>query len=137
MLNDVEQITGFDRDHHGLEGNASLNLKDLVLAWAPAKGLHGKTIRPCVPFVITIGRRTGAARQNPQPGWLQPPRAHARRKPSRGDGLTGRPTPNLARSPGSRQHHSMANSPSAALLRLRALIAERRRMRPIDQPLML
>lgn len=32
MLNDVEQITGFDRDHHGLEGNASLNLKDLVLA---------------------------------------------------------------------------------------------------------
>ena len=32
MLNAVEQITGFDRDHHGLEGNASLNLKDLVLA---------------------------------------------------------------------------------------------------------
>jgi hypothetical protein len=32
MLNDVEQIIGFDSDHHGLEGNASLNLKDLVLA---------------------------------------------------------------------------------------------------------
>ena len=32
MLDDVEQITGFDSDHHGLEGNASLNLKDLVLA---------------------------------------------------------------------------------------------------------
>ncbi|MBE9173803.1 hypothetical protein IQ216_12205 [Cyanobium sp. LEGE 06143] len=31
----------------------------------------------------------------------------------------------------------MANSPSAALLRLRAFIAERRRMSPIDQPLML
>jgi hypothetical protein len=32
MLNDVEQIIRFDSDHHGLEGNASLNLKDLVLA---------------------------------------------------------------------------------------------------------
>ena len=31
----------------------------------------------------------------------------------------------------------MANSPSAALLRLRAFITERRRMSPIDQPLML
>jgi hypothetical protein len=31
MLNDVEQITGFDGNHHGLEGNASLKLKDLVL----------------------------------------------------------------------------------------------------------
>jgi hypothetical protein len=26
MLNDVEQITGFDSDLHGLEGNASLKL---------------------------------------------------------------------------------------------------------------
>jgi len=31
----------------------------------------------------------------------------------------------------------MANSPSAAFLRLRAFIAERMRMSPIDQPLML
>ncbi len=61
----------------------------------------------------------------------------ARRDPSRGDGLTGRPTPNLALLPGSRHHHSMASSPSAAFLRLRAFIAERTRMSPIDQPLML
>jgi len=32
MLNNIEQITGFDSDHYGLEGNVSLNLKDLVLA---------------------------------------------------------------------------------------------------------
>jgi hypothetical protein len=32
MLDDVEQITGFDSDHHGLKGNATLSLKDLVLA---------------------------------------------------------------------------------------------------------
>ncbi len=31
----------------------------------------------------------------------------------------------------------MASSPSAAFLRLRAFIAERMRMSPIDQPLML
>jgi hypothetical protein len=31
----------------------------------------------------------------------------------------------------------MASSPSAAFLRLREFIAERIRMRPIDQPLML
>jgi len=40
----------------------------------------------------------------------------------------GRPKPTLARSPGSRQHPSMASSPSAAFLRLRAFIAERMRM---------
>ena len=51
--------------------------------------------------------------------------------------LTGRPKPNLAQAPGSRQHHSMANSPSAAFLRLRHYIAKRMRMSPIDQPLML
>ena len=79
----------------------------------------------------------GAALPHPEPGWLQPPRAHARRDPSRGNGLTGRPKPTLARSPGSRQHHSMASSPSAAFLRLRAFIAKRMRMSPIDQPLML
>lgn len=61
MLNDVEQITGFDGNHHGLEGNASLKLKDLVLACAPAKGLHGSTLRPCVPFVISLG--TGGCRR--------------------------------------------------------------------------
>ena len=60
-----------------------------------------------------------------------------RRDPSRGNGLTDRPKPNLARSPGSRQHRSMASSPSAAFLRLRHYIAERMRMSPIDQPLML
>ena len=51
--------------------------------------------------------------------------------------LTDRPKPSLARPPGSRQHHCMASSPSAAFLRLRAYIAERMRMSPIDQPLML
>ncbi|MFM7269297.1 MAG: hypothetical protein ACKOZT_12075, partial [Cyanobium sp.] len=55
MLNDVEQIIGFDGNHHGLEGNASLKLKDLVLTCAPAKGLHGSTLRPCVPIVISHG----------------------------------------------------------------------------------
>jgi hypothetical protein len=51
--------------------------------------------------------------------------------------MTGHPKPNLALVAGSRQHHSMASSPSAAFLRLRAFIAERMRMSPIDQPLML
>jgi hypothetical protein len=92
MLNDVEQITGFDGNHHGLEGNATLKLKDLVLASAPAKGLHGNTLGPCVPFVLSLG--VG--------GWG----GTARRDPSRGDGLTSRPKPNLARSPGSRQNEA-------------------------------
>ena len=39
--------------------------------------------------------------------------------------LTDRPKPNLARPPGSRQHHCMASSPSAAFLSLPAFIAER------------
>ena len=39
--------------------------------------------------------------------------------------LTGRPKPNLALEPGSRQHRSMANSLSAAFLRLRANFSER------------
>ena len=63
--------------------------------------------------------------------------SHARGDPSRGDRLPGRPKPNLARSPRSRLHRSMASSPSAAFLRLRAFFAERMRMSPIDQPLML
>jgi hypothetical protein len=51
--------------------------------------------------------------------------------------MTGHPKPNLALVAGSRHHPSMANSPSAAIHRLRAFIAERMRMSPIDQPLML
>jgi hypothetical protein len=80
--------------------------------------------------------RSWGATATPGAELLQPPRDHARRDPSRGTCLTGRPKPNLARSPGSRQHHSMANSPSAAFLRLRAYIAERLHRRPFDQPLM-
>jgi hypothetical protein len=68
-------------------------------------------------------KRTGAAQPHPAPGWLQPHRALARRDPSRGTCLTGRPKPNLAQAPGSLQHRSMANSPSAAFLRLRATIS--------------
>jgi len=49
-----------------------------------------------VPFVISLGAG----------GWG----GAARGDPSRGDGLTGRPTPNLARSPVSRHHHSMASN---------------------------
>jgi len=79
----------------------------------------------------------GAAHQHPEPGGLQPQLSHDGREPSRGAGLTGRPKPNLARSPGSRHHHSMASSRSAAFLRLRAYIAERMRMSHIYQPLML
>ena len=123
MLNDVEQITGFDGNHHGLEGNASLNLKDLVLACAPAKGLHGHTLRPCVPFVISLGAG----------GWG----GAARGDPSRGDGLTVRPTPNLARSPVSRQRPPIAPPPSATYQGLRQTIAERLRMSHVVQPLML
>ncbi|CAK6693949.1 hypothetical protein ICNINCKA_01524 [Synechococcus sp. CBW1107] len=48
----------------------------------------------------------------------------------------GRHTNSPSRVGCSRQHHSMASSPSAAFLRLRAFIAERMRMSPIDQPLM-
>ena len=76
-----------------------------------------------MPFVISF--------------WVGDEGGIARRDPSRGACLTGRPKPNLARSPGSRHHHSMAASRSAALLRLRAFIAERMRMSHIHQPLML
>lgn len=120
MLNDVKQITGFDGNHHGLEGNASLSLKDLVLACAPSKGLHVSTLTPCVPFVISLGAG----------GWG----GAARGDPSSGDGLTGRPTPNLARPPGIRQHHSMAYSPSATYERLRQTIAKQMRMSHVYQP---
>jgi len=123
MLNDVEQITGFDGNHHGLEGNASLKLKDLVLASAPAKGFHSNTLRPCVPFVISL--------------WVGDWGGTTRRDPNRGDGLTSRPKQNLARSPGSRHHHSMPPPPSATYQRLREYIAERMRMSHIYQPLML
>ncbi len=37
-----------------------------------------------MPFVISHGLGAGLAQPNPEPGWLQPPRAHARRDPSRG-----------------------------------------------------
>ena len=50
--------------------------------------------------------------------------AHAREDPHRGDGLTGCPNPNLARSPATYQ-------------RLRQTIAERMRMSHVVQPLML
>jgi hypothetical protein len=60
--------------------------------------------------------------------------AHARRDPSRVALLTGRPTPNLALPPGSRQHHSMPPPPSATYQRLRQTIAERMRMCHIYQP---
>ena len=83
------------------------------------------------------GQRDWGGPATPGAGLLQPPHAHTRRDPSRGSFLTGRPKPNLAQSPGSRQHRSMANSPSAAFLRLRAYLAERMRMSPIGQPLML
>ena len=79
----------------------------------------------------------GAAHQHPEPGGLQPQLSHDGKEPSRGAGLTGRQKPTLARSPGSRHHHSMASSPSAAFLRLRTYIAERMRMSHIYQPLML
>ena len=79
----------------------------------------------------------GPAQPHLEPGWLQPPRAQTRRDHSRSACLTGRPKPTLAQSLGSRQHHSMASSPSAAFLRLRAYIAERMSMSPIGQPLML
>jgi len=55
---------------------------------------------------------------------LDPLHAHARGDRRWGDGLTHRPKPNLARSPGTRQ-------------RLRHSIAERMRMSHVVQPLML
>ncbi|MFN9695468.1 MAG: hypothetical protein ACK550_17000 [Synechococcaceae cyanobacterium] len=75
MLNDAEQITGFDRDHPGLAGNALLKLKDLVLACAPAQGLRGNTRRPCMPFVIRGARGlvAMACLANPHPVAPQPP----------------------------------------------------------------
>ncbi len=84
-------------------------------------------------------RQKGAweAQPHPEPGWLQPYHAHYRRDASRGTLLTGHTKPTLARSTFSRHHHSMATSPSAAFLRLRALIAERMPMSHIYQPLML
>jgi hypothetical protein len=89
-----------------------LKLKDLVLACAPAKGLHTNTIRPCVPFVIkgASGLVDMACVANPH-RWERDWGGTARRDPSRGNGLTGRPKPTLARSPRSRQHRSMASSP--------------------------
>jgi ATP adenylyltransferase len=55
----------------------------------------------------------------------------------RGDGLTGRPKPNLARPPASRLHSPMPPPPSATYQRLRDSIARRMRMSHIYQPLML
>ena len=68
---------------------------------------------------------TGPAQPHPEPGWLQPLRAHARRDPSRGSCLTGRPKPNLARTPCSRHHqlHGLqifCCLPSPARIHLRA-----------------
>ena len=51
--------------------------------------------------------------------------------------MLGRPTSTRSRVGCSRQHRSMASSPSAAFLGLRAFIAERMRMSHIYQPLML
>jgi hypothetical protein len=68
---------------------------------------------------------------------LQPHHTHARRDPSRGSFLTGRPKPNLARSAGSRHHPSMPPPPSSTYQRLREYVAKQMRMSPIDQPLML
>lgn len=69
---------------------------------------------------------TEAAQPHPKPGWLQPHHAHARRDPSRGSCLPGRPKPNLALVP-SRHHRSMTSKPSAAFLHVRdssALLAD-------------
>ena len=74
------------------------------------------------------GSRTGAGPATPGAGLLQPPRAHARRDPSRGAGLPGRPKANLARSPGSRHHPLMPPTPSPTYERLRDTIARRMRM---------
>ena len=60
--------------------------------------------------------------------------SHARNRVGCSHGLTGRPTPNLARSPVSRQHHSIASNPSATYQRLRETIAERMRMSHVVQP---
>ena len=71
-------------------------------------------------------------------GWLQPRCAHAGGDPRSGNGLTGRPNPNLALSPVSpRQDAPMPPPPSATYERLRETIAERMCMSPIGQPLML
>ena len=86
---------------------------------------------------LCLGKGSGAAHHPPEPGWLQPQHSHARRDSIKGDGLTGRPTQNLAQTPGSRQHRSIDTSPSATYQRLRAFIAEGMRMSPIDQLLML
>jgi hypothetical protein len=64
-------------------------------------------------------------------GWLQPRRAHARGDPRSSNGLTGRPNPNLALSPGSRRHQAMPPPPSATYERLRHTIAERRPISPV------
>lgn len=50
------------------------------------------------PSVLRM-KWTGAAQPHPEPGWLQPHHAYARRDPSRGDGLTGRSKPNLTLEP--------------------------------------
>jgi hypothetical protein len=76
----------------------------------------------------------GAAHQPPEPGWLQKHHPQARRDPSRGDGLAGRPKPNLDLELGSSHQQSMAASHSATFPRLRAFIAERMLMSPIEQP---
>jgi len=64
---------------------------------------------------------------------------HPRQKGSQQRRLPdGPPRANLGLEPGSPHHHSMASSPSSsAFLRLREFIAERMRMTPIEQPLML
>jgi hypothetical protein len=93
-----------------------------VVAARVAKGVE----RITCPFPRWLRMKgTGAAQPHPEPGWLQPHRALTRRDPSRGTCLTGRPKPNLARAPRSRQHRFMASSPSAAILRLRATISDR------------
>jgi hypothetical protein len=94
----------------------------------------GKWWAGCCPC---LGKGTGAAQPHPKPGWLQPPRAHARRDPSRVACLTGRPKPHLVQAPCSRHHRPMPPHPSPTYERLRHTIAKRMRMSPIDQPLML
>lgn len=87
------------------------------------------------PSVVRI-KGTGAAQPHPEPGWLPPSRTHARRGPSRGDGLTGRPKPNLALKLKWCQHWGMLSRSYAALGEMQEFVVCRIRIGRIDTQLM-
>ena len=88
-------------------------------ALVSSTAVSGPAHRACQSVLRRMG--TGAAKQHPDPGWLQTHHCHARRNPSRSVRLTGRPKPNQALEPGSRQHHSRAASPDQPLMLMELL----------------